>query len=863
MLKLKFFPIYFFIIINFSLNLFAGISPLAFKGIFKNFRPGFEYLAPNIGALALKNGTIEAIRFFNVIPGPNNEKGSRHYIKDRAPKDDPAAALAILLFPSPAGQLSAITNHKDNLGAKLELSDLAFLLDFCAHVRAVVQPQANAQGYMVYAMGGNEFGKSLAKNLFRLKAAAKHQLQREYFSNLIINPPSFLKKLAKAQNLMAYICQRIELEERADRLAKKYLEASFYAKGTAEMLLTAFFSMKFGHEDIKHLIKNLSPNFIFTDLPFEQGLITQQDLEQVFYKSSDSLGLDDFWILQNQDLIDAIIPYENQSQPINNGTASAYDRNKDMLLNDSFADCTESLLRHLLNLVLYSKTHKIFQLENALKLINDPKNRENFAAFYALQGPEDADSGAREIRDSFSKIVNNLPGNIRYNNKFVSESSANDNELDSGLLNIMRVLNTIFDLNLEKEPQYINDDQFAEEVELWVKRALKIVFRKLSPNETKAKIKITDIKPYLAEDDRMDCSGDIKVSVGKDYRFFMSIEEEHAQFNLIKTKKTLAQPKSDLSTFYAWSKQASSINQLFSMPVNDSQKIIYLLEKLYEKLQSQEISINRAKLILTNALSRFLWSDAEISKRLQGPLKKLFELNEPQLKKIIFEESQGLYHLDFLPKSAQIQGELFPKLNYIDLEGMCLGNELELTGNFSNLKNLSIHSSSLKNLKLIDANLPELNKIELFGNQKLNNIKIKNSRAPLEYLSFPEPSLKSLKILNSKLTGLKNIYLNENVAMIKIEGFLPKLENLNLGGRNIKHLKLFGDGFTALKTISLNYCELLKHFEISGTYPLLENIEILSTPLKFLNLNHARLPSFKKLQASSLVLVIYPDKDPF
>ena len=141
-----------------SMSLQANISPLAFNGIFKCFKPGYEMYAPNFGCAALQTGLVNALRFYTVIPGDKDAAGRRLWINDKAPQDDPVAALTLLLFPSPAGNLTAMTSHPENIGRALTVHDVAQLLNFCALVRARIQIIKNN-----YSLKGNQLGKKLKK----------------------------------------------------------------------------------------------------------------------------------------------------------------------------------------------------------------------------------------------------------------------------------------------------------------------------------------------------------------------------------------------------------------------------------------------------------------------------------------------------------------------------------------------------------------------------------------------------------------------------------------------------------------------------------------------------------------------------
>jgi hypothetical protein len=127
------------------------------------------------------------------------------------------------------------------------------------------------------------------------------------------------------------------------------------------------------------------------------------------------------------------------------------------------------------------------------------------------------------VRNAWSKVVNNLDANIRYNQKYLADSNHNDNEVDSGLVNIMRVLNAVFELGFESEPVYQNDNQYAQAVTEWATSGLKTFFKALAPDKQNVNIQIDNVATYTARDNRKDCSAKITVQVEQDFKFVMSI----------------------------------------------------------------------------------------------------------------------------------------------------------------------------------------------------------------------------------------------------------------------------------------------------------------------------------------------------
>jgi hypothetical protein len=206
----------------------------------------------------------------------------------------------------------------------LRVQDVATLLNFCAKVRTTVKSFDIRNWQKFHVMGGNEFGSNFNAAIKRLQAAAQNQVDTDFFKNFLSNNRRFSIILPRAKELLCLLCKCIELEERDDRRAffasnpehyknfEKYHEATFYPKYTPEMLLNAFFCLKFGSEEIQTLIQHLDEQIVHHQAMFEDGLIDQGNLEDVVKKSSDQATLDDLWVIQNRDLIDAVIPYARQ-----------------------------------------------------------------------------------------------------------------------------------------------------------------------------------------------------------------------------------------------------------------------------------------------------------------------------------------------------------------------------------------------------------------------------------------------------------------------------------------------------------------------------------------------------------------------
>ncbi|MCA9508524.1 MAG: leucine-rich repeat domain-containing protein, partial [Myxococcales bacterium] len=852
-----------------SMQLQANISLLAFKGVFAHFKPGYELYAPNIGAAALNNGTIDAIRFYNVQPGPKDAQERRLYIHDKALKNDPFAELAILLFPSPAGQLTAMTSHSQSIGAQLSVKDIAALLNFCARVRSTINSFEMRNGQKFYFMGGNEFGSNFAKVIKRLQSAEQNQVHIDYYKNLLTNNQQFNRFLPRLKELLCLLCKCIELEERDDRRTlydthpenyrnfAKYNEAMFYSKYTSEMLVNAFFCLKFGSENIQELISNLDDQIVDHQVMFENGLLDQLDLKIAADKKTEDITLDDLWVIQNRNLLESVTPYERKSIPVNNGLASAYDRtNKQLLTDKKYADCTETIIRHLCNLALYNKQTKHWKLDHVQQI----KNRlmlQNFNNFYRIQKPEQANSGEQAIRDAWSKVMNNLNANIRYNKKFlqVGPTHNNDNEVDSGLVNIMRVLKTVFEIELKPEPMHQNDQQYVHAVVQWIEQGLKTFFQTLAPEKQNVSVRIIKVETYTAKDGRKDCFGKIEGKVDGDFKFVINISPSHAQFDSITTLapeiSNINPKKVSSATQYHYQKLQHSGEQillfdaatknsistpllkLFSENVTDSNAIIVMLKQLHQLLESNIITPARAALILRSALQRFLWQDEHMSRNIQPVLKNLYRLNNKNIQEVLAEEVKTIAGDELLSDCFNLE------LDHCNLDNLLIF--------FKNINTINLSNSGIKKLRISGDTCPHLRELDLSDTTKLESLELSGSFNALQIIDLAGSEIKTPKISGDSCPQLKelDLIMTKNLESLELSGSFNALEIIDLYGSEIKTLKISGDTCPQLKELYLSITKKLDFFELSGAFNALEKIDLDGSKINSLTLDRNLFPVLK------------------
>jgi|GEM_PF-5476495 len=888
-----------FTVLTLSASLYAGISPLAFNGIFNCFKkPEF---APNLGCAALQTGVINNIRFCMVNPGKKDAHGNRLWIEDKAPASDPVAALALLLFPSPAGSLTAVTSHPENIGRHLTVEHIAQLLNFCAHVRTAIP-----------YMGGNRFGKNAHKCIERLIAAANKNLEphtKNYFTKFFESEVyslttasmntlrSLLKHSQQGRELLVTLCKVIELEERTS------VNQQFYPKFQAEQLLNAFFCLKFGHEDIPTLLAYLDDSIVDHEVFPEARLIDASNIELINQKQIDNITLDDLWVLQNKHLINPVVPYDTNSKPINNGLASAYDRERDLLTEQLFPDCTETVIRHLSNLVLYSKNLVSFDLTQAKKQLKDSILWKNLEEFYSLQTPDKANSGEIEIRNSFCKVIGGLENHIRYRKQSTKNSVSNDAEADAGIINILRIINIIYNLQLGSEPVYLNDQQFIKDTIQWTQTGLTKMFQILSP-EKKAIIDIANVSVFkTSKNHEYDCKAIINIKVNKDFKCAIKIWSNHAQFEsidiLAPEKHVLKQEllKNIAERFkpafqngiweslFLLNEKTKQITQypfykLFQNGVNDSTQIIELLDRLLAITQENKISISHSSIILKNCLQMFLWEDDAMVRKIQTTLKKWKDFVKTydfeELTKALQDEVKIIQYdlsckdssqsvddlLSFFSKASTLSlgGKAPEKLEITHAENLVNLNlrspknlkHLKLSGYFKSLKSIDLYDSDIEQLE-ISAHLPNLKTLTISNTTKLTKIVISGMLENITELDLSNSGITHVELSGEKLPNLKslNLFGTEKLLTLKLINDFVHLSKITLLDSNISKLHILG-ACPNLEILELGFTKNLKLIKLSGVLEKLKEISVSNANVPQIKISSNNCPNLKSLMLMNI-----------
>ncbi len=733
----------------------AGISPLVFNNVFALFKPEHIYYAPQFGSIALSSGLIENLRFFNVIPGISDD-GQRGYFKDKAPDDDPIMEIILILFPSPAGQLAAERNLSSNMGKYCEPEHVAALLNFSYAVRMYLHKNPKARPFPIKA------NILLGKRLLNYQDKINNDFAPAQFQQTDLNI------------LLVKIAQAIEFE------AKQ----SFYPRYFVEQIINTFFCHKFADQRaVKTLLSKLdvlqdnSPNISQID-----GLFTQDNIKAAIRKiqTSHLLNPDDAWILLHSSIFTRILPYNNGNNPISNGSTQLYNRSIKTLSNKTFQDCTEVTLRHIINFFIYDHTNKTFNIASINQLIEkNPDNQylQNLKDFYDFQAPDKANAGDRTLRSAWNKVVADIGADydIAYLQNF--EAEKNNNELKSGMINMMKVFNAVFSLDLSKAPDRQNE-QFLINAQTWVQDGFEKLCSILNQQHT-CKVSFSHLRK---NDTDTDIIGTIHLTVSSldtntnIFSFTIQIESAHTEIK----KVSMAQPHSvtqltedaitavktiignvsqtitdSLLTLLEQETQPSEIMnpeepdtlpknplyQLFINTINDSYSTMSALNRILGLAQKNIIPHKVAQRLLTNILQSFEWKN-EIGT--QNNIEMIRNL------KAIAEEPDNQHFAATIKK--EVQGL-----------GLSSNDDVSLLNFFTNIRYLCL----TKNSPVSSITLPAYHALQKLDLQSANN---------LEYVTF-----------TGSMDNLEEVHL-QNSAVKTIIGYdlCPKINEWPKGIKLIK-----------------------------------------------------------------------------
>lgn len=870
---------------------YAGMSPLTFKNVSKCFNDGYQYYNPILGSAALSTGIIENLRFYNIEVALKAD-GRPEHIKDTPLNDDPIMTVVKILFPSPAGQLTTETSTSSNFGRYCKPPHVAELLNFAHVIRKFC---ANEK---------NKFQNNKITTI--LKAIQQTTSIDKIFTNEF--------KQTEKNGLLVAITQAILSELRP---AKESFKPAFYPNFCIEQIITAFFCLKFSDQEaLKELLVNLSNEIVDqANINAVAGDLKAEDVQPALDRlTNQKADLDDLWIIINRDIFTRILPYQNGKNPISSGLANRYKRITNKLSETSpFSDCVEVTLRHIINIMLYNALNNSFNLAHLGNHMADKNNPffKNFTDFYNLQKPAQANAGDSVIRSAWNKVIADLGNNVKYCKKFDDKDSENNNELESGMINMLRVFKTLFSLDFDQEPIYTDDQKasFKNTLEAWITSNLEKTFKFLNSSFL---YEIT-LKDCHYEQEKNDLFGLIIIQV-KDknnnplFSFTVSVLIGHTEMHSMKIteknvvtldEKAIQSIKTNLTTLTETTlpsllfignllkpdNQIANFAPLYQLLVNeikDGESMINALETFIKLHLGSTLLIekNRADNILKNILLNFPWSDSVIARKVM-----LAIINIKNLKRgydaILTNYTRGIaLSNDTLVSSLT---NFFPNLEYlyldasikkIDLSDCTKIKKINVSYHDSNLESITFpeHMDNLEELNLFKAKIkiltlpacPNLKTLTLRLTTELSEVIFSGPMNNLIELDLNHPSIKILTL--SSCPNLKNLDLSsaKQLSSITFTGPMDNLEELSLSNTSIENLAL--PDCSNLKILRLGSTSKLSTVIFPERMDRLEGLYINHSSIKKLtlpacpNLKVFRLNSNTPFSLSEATLVTFPKR---
>lgn len=756
-----------------------------------------------MGKVALDSGIIYNLRFFGDFVGANKDDGSRNYIEDNS-LTDPVWRLIKILFPSGSGALGTTTIADTNFARYVhDPKTIALLLKQAHDVR---------------------HGLKIAKDAM---------------SNVLTSlsfPTDYKKK--KITNIGKRTIG--PLLENIEQSVLKEREDGFYPIYFTETVLLAFFAKKFNHQmDIWRLLNSLNKVFnteIAKNIPQEEKLLTEISIKNIGPKK-ERHNEEEIYNLLNADMFTKRpIPYREKQLLIENETICAYIRKTDEIKPQyNFADCAETAIRHVWNLLLYEPKQRIFDLSRF------EENRENQSRFYPalveffnIQTPNRANDSSRDIRVAANKVVADMNEDddeikIRYVRDY-------NNETETGFINLVRILQKIFNIKLDALPSA------TEQWQEWLKSSLPIVFQAINPNlqykfdfylpkanptdlDIYGRINITAIRDGIPQFSFVIYESDVHAKV-TDIKILVKVDTSFEQYKEVAQKSLInskLEPYQNGLLLLADQTAADEPYTTFFKTLDNNDARIDWLKRI--KTRTDNLHTN---IILVNVLKAMSWDDDHIVKQLSEEFKGFLDDDryreilipniaslsiDDKLRDILYKNNISI--VDFINLKKIVLLYAGPSLDSKDLPQnieAIVANKIENISleKLDQLKNIKITGTTIKKLSLND--LPSLeiltlqsidfSDIELNNLNKLKTINLAGSRFK-NLANFDLSSLPALEelILSStgrleevsleNLSNLKHIKLtNSSVARVILKD-LPQLANFNLPlSKNLKEISL-------------------------------------------------------------------------
>lgn len=414
------------------------------KGVTTHFKD--PHYSPVVGMAALNSGLIYNYRFFGCKPAYHAD-GSRDYTNDK-PLDSVTSFLKVL-FPSTGGALASVTTGNSNFGRKASVKKVAQMLHFSRDVRTLLDTP--------------KYWNASTLNIEGRRMSA--WLWEEY-------------------KALGFLREKIYYSE-----TEEYFGEGLYPKFTTEQMILAFFVHKFSRKrEILELMQYLGPDFIKGGEANPLLSATPNEAQTNFCMDSWSLGdraraegLEedlDFASIGGSSYFYEVVPYSNNASPIGPSACPQVevmrDGSKRLCSTRTMADCAETLIRHIMNMLFFDMTEKSFKIPES---IQNPQ----LHLFYEQQKPKDSNSGSAEMRGQWALLTHGIK-DVRYNPS---------GDIQAGWLNVIRVIRHILGEEPSELPHHTNK-AFESEIKSLVKR--------MSPDSEAKKVSINLTQEDIRQD---------------------------------------------------------------------------------------------------------------------------------------------------------------------------------------------------------------------------------------------------------------------------------------------------------------------------------------------------------------------------
>jgi hypothetical protein len=315
--------------------------------------------------------------------------------------------------------------------------------------------------------------KSKGKNI----ASTSHTQSTSATPDIIAAFPELNKEQKKEMNKL------LNLMEEALQQEENTNTPSLFPPHSIDHILLAFFVMSYDTaDDLAALLQHMSFAVDFEKLTNrDKTPWTVDSLNAAFATDAaaasssvkaNSQSLDRVFISQNINFLTGVFPYKEKQPPISNGNCYYVQASEDFAQSTTFADCVETSLRHIVNLITFDPINRRFNIPEHLK--NTP-----LASFYESQTPELANGGETDLRSLWNKAAARQK-NVVYNNKLPGEESESNN-MTSGFVNILRALKSITQQAFTTE---FSENASLDQKRQWIIKELEAVFKSLNPTHT-------------------------------------------------------------------------------------------------------------------------------------------------------------------------------------------------------------------------------------------------------------------------------------------------------------------------------------------------------------------------------------------